>query len=63
MFLNSFDGLKIYSKLNYSTFIITSTTLIALWHYFKPIFESNLELDKKNIALNKFKRNFQLFQF
>ena len=60
-----FSGLtfEAFSNLNYSLFLIAAILTTSFWFFIKPILEQKYGLESKNIALNKFKRDFNLFQF
>lgn len=62
-FLNLNFSYKSILNLNFSPFILTSIIVITLWLFLKPIMESKFNLEKKNTELNKFKRDFKIFQF
>ena len=56
----SFD---VISQINLAVFLFSSILLISIWLFIKPVLESKYSLENANTALNKFKRNFTLFQF
>lgn len=50
-------------QVNSSALLFSSILLTSFWLFLKPIIESKFKLENVNIELNKFKRNFTLFQF
>lgn len=48
---------------NASAILFSSVLATSFWLFLKPIMESKYNLEGVNIELNKFKRNFNLFQF
>ena len=56
----SFD---VISQINFAILLFVSIVVASIWLFIKPILESKYTLENKNTELNKFKRNFNLFQF
>lgn len=56
----SFD---LISQINLAVFLFVSIFVISIWSFIKPILEAKYNLENTNTELNKFKRNFTLFQF
>jgi uncharacterized membrane protein len=56
----SFD---VISQINFAVLLFVSIVVASLWLFIKPIIETKYNLETANTNLNKFKRNFSLFQF
>lgn len=52
-----------YSVLDFYYFIVSTVLFSSLWFFAKPILENKVKLENEVTELNKFKRNFSLFQF
>lgn len=46
-----------------STILYVSIVMVGIWTFIKPIIETKYKLENSNVKLNKFKRNYALFQF
>lgn len=51
------------TKENFSSIIFSTIITTSFWLFLKPILEKKYLLEKTNTELNKFKRNFNVFQF
>lgn len=56
----SFD---VISQINFGVLLFVSIVVASIWLFIKPILENNYNLENTNTQLNKFKRDFNLFQF
>jgi uncharacterized membrane protein len=56
----SFDSI---SQINFAVLLFVSIVVASIWLFIKPILETKYNLENTNTQLNKFKRNFSLFQF
>lgn len=56
----SFD---VISQINFAVLLFITILVVSIWLFMKPIIETKFNLETTNAELNKFKRDFNLFQF
>jgi uncharacterized membrane protein len=57
---SSFD---IITQINFAVLLFVTITMASIWLIIKPVLETKYTLERNNIELNRFKRNFNFFQF
>jgi uncharacterized membrane protein len=57
---SSFD---IITKIHFAVLLFVSITMVSIWLIIKPVLETKYNLESTNNELNRFKRNFNFFQF
>jgi uncharacterized membrane protein len=62
-FLLTTTSFDIFSQTNLVILLFLSIVVVSIWLFIKPILEAKYNLENTNAELNKFKRNFSLFQF
>jgi uncharacterized membrane protein len=62
-FIFTTTTLNIFSPTNLVILLFLSIVFSSVWLFIKPILEAKYHLENTNTELNKFKRNFSLFQF